>query len=95
MVTNQQLAAFFSALGNERRLKIIENIEKGISNPGQLSKKMDTARSTIEKHIRVLVEGGVLEKDPGLNPEGQLRVYYKVRENVRKLLEMVRRQEIY
>lgn len=95
MVTNQQLAAFFSALGNERRLKIVENIEKGISNPGQLSKKMDIARSTIEKHIRVLVEGGVLEKDPGLNPEGQLRVYYKVREKACKLLEMVRSQEIY
>lgn len=90
LIENKQLAAFFSALGSEKRLDIVENIDKGISNPGELAKKMNVGRSTIEKHIRVLVEGEILEKNPGLSSEGQLRVYYKLRENIRKLLEIAR-----
>ena len=92
MNNNKQLADFFNALGNERRLDIIEIIEKGISNPGELSKKMNISRSTIEKHLRVLVAGGIVEKDAGLSPEGQLRVYYKVQENVREILKNVTKQ---
>jgi len=92
---NLQLATFFSALGSERRLEMIINIEKGISNPKELAKKMDIGRSTIEKHLRVLTEGGILKKYPGLSSEGQLRVYYKIRENARKLLEIARSQEVF
>jgi predicted transcriptional regulator len=94
LVNKEKLATFFSALGNERRLTIIELIEKGDSNPGVISKKMDIARSTIEKHIRVLVTAGILEKDPGLSEEGQLRIYYKVKENAKQILEIIKNQEI-
>ena len=56
---------------------------------------MNIGRSTIEKHIRVLVEGEILEKNPGLSSEGQLRVYYNLLVNTRKLLEIARNQEIF
>ncbi len=86
-----QIAQVFSGLGNERRLQIIESIEKGISNPGEISHKMGLPRSTIEKHIRILVDAGLVEKLPGLTIEGRLRIYYSTTKIAKTLLETARK----
>jgi DNA-binding transcriptional ArsR family regulator len=80
------LKTIFKALGNERRLKILESIERGISNPGEISRSMKVSRSTIEKHIRVLRKAGIIEKAPGLSSKGNLRIYYTMDGNIKKLL---------
>ncbi len=87
MASLTRLAMIFSALGNERRLHLLNAIEKGISNPGELAKHMELPRSTVEKHIRVLLRAELVEKVPGLGSEGQLRVSYNIRDITRNLLE--------
>jgi DNA-binding transcriptional ArsR family regulator len=78
MHNQEGLTRIFKTLGNENRLRILQSIEKGVSNPGEMSRDLDMPRSTVEKHLRVLLKARMVEKVPNLNPEGQLRVYYRV-----------------
>ena len=90
MAPNKQLARVFSALGNETRLEILNMIEKNISNPGEIAQRKNMPRSTIEKHFRVMLAAGAVNKIPSLSPEGQLRVYYKITDITKNLIEMAR-----
>ena len=42
------------------RLRILECIQKGVSNPGDLARKLDRHTSTVEKHLRVLPKAGTV-----------------------------------
>ncbi|MBN1330132.1 MAG: winged helix-turn-helix transcriptional regulator [Candidatus Heimdallarchaeota archaeon] len=90
MKDKKDLANFLNALANERRLLILEKIEQEVSNPGELSRSLNLGRSTIEKHLRVMVSGNVLEKNAGLSSEGQLRIYYKMTEKTKSILELLK-----
>ena len=74
------------ALGSKSRLQILECIQKGISNPGEISRKLKRHRSSIEKHLRVLLAADIVEKVPSLTKAGQLTIRYKIQENAEKLL---------
>lgn len=80
----------FKALGSESRLRILECIEEGVTNPGEIAKKLERPRSTIEKHLRVLLRAGLVEKVPDLNPKGNLRVIYRVNEVTHRLRKSLR-----
>jgi len=51
---------------------------------------MGFPRSTIEKHIRVLFEAGLVEKMPILNPKGQLRICYGAKDLAVGLIYVVK-----
>ena len=74
------------ALANKSRLQILACIQKGISNPGEIATKLKRHRSTIEKHLRVLLAASIVEKVPSLTKGGQLAIRYKIRENANELL---------
>ncbi len=65
MQDKKKIAEILSALGNVKRLDIINLISEGISNPGDISKQMASPRATIEKHIRVLLKANV-KKNSGV-----------------------------
>ena len=77
------------ALADRSRLQILECIQKGVANPGDIAKKLDRHRSTIEKHLRVLLKAGIVEKVPSLTEKGQLSVRYKIRGNADELLAKI------
>jgi DNA-binding transcriptional ArsR family regulator len=77
------------ALADRSRLQILECIQKGVSNPGEIAKKLDRHRSTVEKHLRVLLKAHIVEKVPSLTKGGQLSIRYKTRENAEELLRKV------
>jgi DNA-binding transcriptional ArsR family regulator len=77
------------ALGSSTRLEIIELIQRGISNPGQIARKMNRHRSTIEKHLAVLATAGVIEKSPSLNELNRLEMRYKVRDSCKPFLAVI------
>lgn len=52
------------ALACKSRLEILECIRKGVSNPGGIARKLRRHRSTVEKHLRVLLAAKVVEKVP-------------------------------
>lgn|GEM_PF-1543672 len=80
----------FKALGSESRLQILECIEGGVVNPGEIAEKLERPRSTVEKHLRVLLRAGLVEKVPDLSRKGNLRVIYRVNEVTHRLRKTLR-----
>jgi len=80
------------ALASKSRLQILECLQRGISNPGDMAKELKRHRSTIEKHLRVLLAANIIEKVPSLTKGGQLTIRYNMRKNANELL--VRIQEV-
>lgn len=79
------------ALADKSRLQILECIRKGVSNPGEIAKRLKRHRSTIEKHLRVLLAANIVEKVPSLTKGGQLSIRYKIRDNANELLVTIQR----
>jgi DNA-binding transcriptional ArsR family regulator len=77
------------ALADKSRLQILDCVKAGVTNPGEISKKLDRHRSTIEKHLRILLKARIVEKVPSLNRAGHLSVNYRIRENASGLIEKV------
>ena len=90
MDDEQKMENLLKALGDRSRLQILECIREGTSNPGKIARKLHRHRSTVEKHLRVLLRNGIVEKVPSLTEKGQLSVKYKITENAVKLLEAVK-----
>ena len=79
------------ALADKSRLQILECIRKGVSNPGEIAKRLKRHRSTIEKHLRVLLAANIVEKVPSLTKGGQLSIRYKIRDNANELLVTIQK----
>jgi DNA-binding transcriptional ArsR family regulator len=78
------------ALASRSRLQILGCIQNGSSNPGEMARDLKRHRSTVEKHLRVLLRSGIIEKVPSLSKGGQLQIRYKINENARNLLAAVK-----
>jgi len=78
------------ALADKSRLQILGCIQNGTSNPGEIARELNRHRSTVEKHLKVLLKAKMVEKVPSLNKKGQLSITYKIRENTARLLETIR-----
>lgn len=84
--TERLLKAFADA----GRLQILECIEKGVSNPGEISRELNRHRSTVEKHLRVLLKANIVEKVPSLTKGGQLSIRYRIRDNANEFFTAIR-----
>lgn len=78
------------ALADRSRLQILECIQEGVSNPGDMAKRLNRHRSTVEKHLRVLLRAGIVEKAPSLTKSGQLTIRYKIQDKTVELLAVIR-----
>ncbi|MCL4331467.1 MAG: helix-turn-helix domain-containing protein [Candidatus Thermoplasmatota archaeon] len=81
----------FSALASSVRLKILDSISNGFANPGEIAGKLNRHRSSIEKHLHILVIAGIIEKEPSLNKKGQLSVKYRIKVDLSELLSFADR----
>jgi DNA-binding transcriptional ArsR family regulator len=82
-------ARILKALSDKTRLQILECIQNGISNPGEISRELKRHRATIEKHLRVLLAAEIVEKVPSLTRKGQLTIQYRTRKEVADLLRII------
>jgi DNA-binding transcriptional ArsR family regulator len=89
MIDYEKTERFLKALGDKSRLQILECISNQVANPGEIAKKLDRHRSTVEKHLSVLLKTGIIEKVPSLTKAGQLSIRYKVCENATELLKTI------
>jgi DNA-binding transcriptional ArsR family regulator len=90
MSEQEKTEKLLKALGNKSRLQIVECIQRGIKNPGKIARSLDRHRSTVEKHLRVLLKAGIVEKVPSLTNQGQLSINYKTTENAARLLAAIK-----
>ncbi|MCJ7422798.1 helix-turn-helix domain-containing protein [Candidatus Bathyarchaeota archaeon] len=85
----EKIEKLLKALADKSRLQILDCIQNGVSNPGEIAKELDRHRSTIEKHLRVLLKANIVEKVPSLTKSGHLSVYYRIRDNANRLLTTI------
>lgn len=84
-----KIERILKALASKSRLQILECIQKGMSNPGEMARELRRHRSTIEKHLRILLAANIVEKVPSLTKGGQLTIRYKTKEKVKGLLTTI------
>jgi DNA-binding transcriptional ArsR family regulator len=89
MIDHEKTERLLKALADKSRLQILECIQNQVANPGEIAKKLDRHRSTVEKHLRVLLKAGIVEKVPSLPKAGQLSIRYKVNDNGAELLKTI------
>lgn len=85
----EKTSRLLKAFADAGRLQILECIQKGVSNPGEISRELNRHRSTIEKHLRVLLKAGIVEKVPSLTKSGQLSIRYRIRDNANEFFAAV------
>ncbi len=90
MGDRERTSRLLKAFADVGRLQILECIQSGVSNPGDISRELNRHRSTVEKHLRVLLKAGIVEKVPSLTKSGQLSVQYRIRENANEFLATIR-----
>ncbi len=82
----EEQAHIFKALGDETRLKILQELLNGPKYMTELGEKLDVSTPTINYHIKKFLNAGLIQIDKAEN-----RIYYKVRrdilQNVIKLLK--------
>jgi DNA-binding transcriptional ArsR family regulator len=86
MDSQEKTVRLLKALGDKSRLQILECVQDETSNPGKIALNLHRHRSTIEKHLRVLLRAGIVKKIPSLTSQGHLAIKYKITENAAKLL---------
>lgn len=79
----------FKAMGSEPRVQILGVIEKGEKNPGKIARELGIPRSTVEKHIRVLLNAGLVVKVPVLNELDRISVSYELTDLAFRLRDSV------
>jgi DNA-binding transcriptional ArsR family regulator len=89
MIDYEKTERFLKALADESRLQILECITNDVANPGEIAKRLNRHRSTVEKHLRVLLKAGIVEKVPSLTKAGQLSIRYKVCSNATEVLRTI------
>jgi DNA-binding transcriptional ArsR family regulator len=89
MTDHNKTEQLLKALADKSRLQILKLIQDEVSNPGDIAKKLQRHRSTVEKHLRVLLKARVVEKIPSLTKDGHLAIKYKVRDEAVQLLKDV------
>lgn len=65
------VTAAFQALGEPRRLAIVELLREGEKSVGELSERLDASQPAVSKHLRALREAGLVE----VRPDAQHRFY--------------------
>ena len=68
----------FKAMGSEPRQLILGVMEHGTKNPGRISRELGMPRSTVEKHIRILLHAKLVRKIPTLNEKDRISVSYEI-----------------
>jgi DNA-binding transcriptional ArsR family regulator len=90
MDDEEKMERLLKALGDRSRLQILECIQGGVSNPGNMARSLDRHRATVEKHLRVLLRAGIVEKVPSLTSQGHLSVNYKITGKAARLLAAIK-----
>jgi DNA-binding transcriptional ArsR family regulator len=90
MSSLQKMETILKALADKSRLQMLDCIRRGITNPGEISRELNRHRSTVEKHLRVLLNAGIVQKVPSLTEQGQLSIRYKLTASAEELLTRIR-----
>ncbi|MBM3791177.1 MAG: metalloregulator ArsR/SmtB family transcription factor [Acidobacteriota bacterium] len=81
----EMVAGRFRCLGEPIRLKIIRALEPGEANVGQLVEMLHATQANVSKHLKVLVDAGILAR----RPQGTAAFYHIADPLVMQLCQIV------
>ena len=90
MSNYKKLEKLMKGFASAIRLEILTYIQQGIGNPGEIAKRMNRPRSTIENHLNVLVEADAIKKITMKNQKGQMTISYVLQKNANILLANIK-----
>jgi len=67
-------AACLDALADETRRRVVELLSEGPQRAGKLAEHTGTSAATMSRHLRVLLEGGLVE-DERLADDARVRMF--------------------
>ena len=59
-----RLARYFRALAEPQRLKILDSLRAEPLNVGELTQRLGCSQANVSKHLALLTEAGLVERDP-------------------------------
>jgi predicted transcriptional regulator len=77
----KELAKVLSAVAHENRINILRGFNKG-DNLSEVLTKIGISRSTLQNHIEMLNNAGLIEKVPGKNP---YKLTYEGKQTLKKI----------
>ena len=79
------MAEMFKALGDENRLKLMEELKDGEKNAGELLDKLSVTQPTLSHHMKILCDSGIVES----RKEGKWTYYSISAEGKAELLDII------
>ena len=79
------MAEMFKALGDENRLRLIEELKDGEKNAGELLDKLSVTQPTLSHHMKILCDSGIVES----RKEGKWTYYSISAEGKAELLDII------
>ncbi|MHA1245006.1 MAG: ArsR/SmtB family transcription factor [Candidatus Heimdallarchaeota archaeon] len=74
------------ALASQTRLEILDHIQRGITNAGEIALSMDRHRSSIDRHLRILADANVVKKIPAKTKQGKIVAIYTLEKNANVMI---------
>lgn len=90
MLDFSKLEQLVKAFASATRLEIIDCIQMGISNPRDIAVTINKHRSTVENHLRVLLEADVVKKIQTKSEKGVSGITYVLQKNANVLMATIK-----
>jgi len=85
-----KLETLMKAFASATRLEIIECIQLGITNPGDIAIAINKHRSTVENHLRILLDADVVKKIQSKTKQGKISVTLVLQKNANVLMATIK-----
>jgi len=90
MLDFSKLEKLMKAFASSTRLEIIDCIQLGISNPGDIAITINKHRSTVENHLRILLGADVVKKVQTKSKKGLPGSTYVLQKNANVLMATIK-----
>lgn len=79
------MAEMFKALGDENRLKLLNELKNGEKNAGELLETLSVTQPTLSHHMKILCDSGIVDA----RREGKWTYYSISKEGKKELLDII------
>ena len=86
----EEMEKILKALASRHRLRILDHISRGISDPNQIAQVLKRSRTTTEQHLKLLLAEKIIQKDKSTSADGRMVILYKIPDNSDKFLNAIR-----
>ena len=86
MTDYNKMEQIMKAFASQTRLEILDHIQRGITNAGEIALSMDRHRSSIDRHLRILAEANVVKKIPAKTKQGKIVTIYTLEKNANVMI---------